>query len=236
MFRTEPAMTDFLLLPGFMCDEHLWDDIAEDLSRRGRLHFGDLTRDNTFEAMADRVLAVAPETFVLIGFSMGGFVAREIALRAPDRVEALVLINTSARGDDAEQRKRKAGMVNMAKAQRFRGLSRQSVASSVRPDRAGEEALLKRIFDMADRIGQEGFVNQLGVVRDDGHARLGEIGCPTLVVWCRDDLLRSLEESRELADGIPGARLEIVENCGHMLPLEDPAALMRVLGDWLDTL
>ncbi|MEQ8334245.1 alpha/beta fold hydrolase [Nisaea sp.] len=227
-------MTDILFLPGFMCDQHLWDDVVDGMRFLGHLHFGDLTRDRSFEAMAERVLADAPERFSLVGFSMGGFVAREIALMAPERVERLALVNTSARGDSPEQAGRKAGLAKAAEGRGFRGLSRHSILSSLHPDRRSDETLVARIREMADRIGKDGFVNQIGVVRQDGHGRLGAIACPTLVVWCRQDELRSLGEATELADGIPGARLEIVEGCGHMLPLEAPEQMAALLGAWLE--
>lgn len=227
-------MTDILFLPGFMCDRHLWDDARSGLEQLGTLHFGDLTRDRTFEAMADCVLAGAPERFSLVGFSMGGFVAREIALMAPERVERLALLNTSARGDSPEQAARKAGLAKAAEGRGFRGLSRHSILSSLHPQRQEDEELVGKIREMADRIGKDGFVNQIGVVRRDGHDLLPRISCPTLVVWSRQDVLRSLDEAQELADGIPGARLEIVEECGHMLPLEAPEETVRLLGEWLE--
>lgn len=226
-------MTDILFLPGFMCDLHLWDDIRPGMEKVGALHFGDLTRDRSFEAMAERVLSEAPQSFALVGFSMGGFVAREIALMAPERVERLALLNTSARGDSPERAERKAGLAKAAEGRGFRGLSRHSILSSLHPDRRADNDLVDRIREMANRIGKEGFVNQIGVTRKDGHDRLGAIVCPTLVVWCRQDELRSLDEARELADGIPGARLEIVEECGHMLPLEAPDQTWDLLKTWL---
>lgn len=227
-------MTDILFLPGFMCDRHLWDDVKSGLENMGALHFGDLTRDRSFEAMAERVLSEVPERFSLVGFSMGGFVAREIALMAPERVERLALLNTSARGDSPEQATRKAGLAKAAEGRGFRGLSRHSILSSLHPERQGDERFVAKIQEMADRIGKDGFVNQIGVVRQDGHDQLTRINCPTLVVWSRQDALRSLDEAQELANGIPGARLEIVEECGHMLPLEAPEKTVRLLTDWLD--
>lgn len=227
-------MTDILFLPGFMCDRHLWDDAKKDLEDLGALHFGDLTMDRSFDAMARRVLDEAPDRFSLVGFSMGGFVAREIALMAPERVERLALLNTSARGDSPEHAARKAGLAKAAEGRGFRGLSRHSILSSLHPDRRSDDTLVDRIREMADRIGKEGFVNQIGVARHDGHDSLGDITCPTLVAWCRQDELRSLDEARELSDGIPGARLKIVEDCGHMLPMEAPEQMVILLKDWLE--
>jgi pimeloyl-ACP methyl ester carboxylesterase len=63
------------------------------------------------------------------------------------------------------------------------------------------------------------------IVREADTARLADIRCPTLVVAGAEDQLRSPEEARELADGIPSARLEIVPGAGHLIPLEQPQAL-----------
>ena len=68
-------MRTLVLLPGFMCDPDLWRDMADDLGRLGALHYGNVYQDDTLEGMARRVLSEAPERFVLLGFSMGGFVA-----------------------------------------------------------------------------------------------------------------------------------------------------------------
>ena len=96
-----------VLLPGFMLDAGLWDDMAPLLAPLGPIHHGDLFQDETLDGMAARVLAAAPDRFVLVGFSMGGFVARQIARMAPERVRALVLVATSARGDSASQQARR---------------------------------------------------------------------------------------------------------------------------------
>jgi len=81
-------MRDIVLLPGFMCDNDLWRDMVPELSTLGQLHYGNVFHDDTLEGMAQRVLAEAPARFVLVGFSMGGFVARVLALMAPQRVPA----------------------------------------------------------------------------------------------------------------------------------------------------
>lgn len=78
---------------------------------------------------------------------------------------------------------------------------------------------------MGERLGREVFVRQSLIVRDADTARLADIRCPTLVVAGAEDQLRSADEARELADGIPGARLETVPGAGHLIPLEQPQAL-----------
>ena len=146
-----------VLIPGFMADASLWDDVAPALSALGPISHGDVSRAATIGEMAAHVLAEAPERFALIGFSMGGYVAREIARTAPEQVQALVLVATSARADTPEQIRRKAAAVRMMDPKRFKGLSRPGVLSSLHPDRASDETMIERVRAMSERVGSEVF-------------------------------------------------------------------------------
>jgi len=235
--RPAAASSDdtLMLLPGFMCDADLWADVAPALAPRWRIAHGDLFRDAAIETMAQTVLAAAPPRFVAVGFSMGGFVARQIALTAPHRLRALVLIATSALGTTPERaernRERRARIADAP----FRGLSRTDLRRALHPTRQDDEALVERMLAMGARLGKQVLLRQLAAEREDGHARLSEIRCPTLVVAADSDVLRPRVETDRLAAGIPGARCEIVPDCGHMIPLERPAELAALLNAWLAT-
>ncbi|MBB3213621.1 pimeloyl-ACP methyl ester carboxylesterase [Herbaspirillum sp. Sphag1AN] len=129
-------MRNLVLLPGFMLNQALWDDMRDDLATLGQLHFGDLRRDSSLAAMADRVLQDAPEQFVLAGFSMGGFVAQAIALKAPHRVRGLALLNTSSRPQTEQESAATLAQLALAERTPFKGLTSRALASSVHPSRA----------------------------------------------------------------------------------------------------
>lgn len=216
-----------ILIPGFMLDDDLWSDIAPALSACGSLYYADPTRGVSIADMAREVLRHAPDQFNLVGFSMGGYVARELVRMAPERVSKLVLIATSARGDTELQKRRKAVAIDTAD-HAFRGVSRRAIAQSLAPDREGDAAMIERIHQMSVRLGGEVFGRQASFVREGDENMLAAIRCPTLVVAGRQDRLRSIEESAELARGIPDARLEELDT-GHMIPLEAPRQLERLL-------
>jgi pimeloyl-ACP methyl ester carboxylesterase len=197
------------------------------------LHYADLRHDSTIAAMAQRALDAAPPSFVLIGFSMGGYVAREIARLAPERVRALVLVATSTRPDTPALQKRKGAIGKAAPSIAFSGLSRVAVASSLHPKERDNEALIERVRAMGMRLGGEVFRRQSMLERPGDLDRLIDIHCPTLVVAAAQDQLRSLEEARELQAGIPGAALEVIEDSGHMIPIEAPQRLAEVIVPWL---
>ena len=223
-------MRDLVLLPGFMCDADLWAGMAGDLGRLGTIHYGNVYQDDTLEGMAERVLAESPERFVLVGFSMGGFVARVLTLMAPQRVAGVVFIASSAREyTPAERARRLQGNLPGDRPRR----ANPGVALGLHPDRERDPVLLARLRAMQRRLGPEVRARQSALVRKDGYADLERITCPTLVVACRQDRLRSFGETERMARHLPHARFEIIENCGHMAPLEKPHELAALLADWI---
>jgi pimeloyl-ACP methyl ester carboxylesterase len=222
-----------LLVPGFMANETLWNDLLPRLQAFGPVVHADLRHDATIEAMARRALDAAPATFLLIGFSMGGYVAREIARLAPERVQALVLIATSTRPDTPSLQKRKGAIGRADPSIAFSGLSRTAVASSLHPRERANDALIERVRAMGMRLGGEVFRRQSMLERPGDLDRLNEIRCPTLVVAAGHDQLRSLDEAKEMQAGISGAEFALIEDSGHMIPIEAPQALGDVIVPWL---
>jgi pimeloyl-ACP methyl ester carboxylesterase len=220
-----------VLIPGFMLDRALWSDIESRLIHAGPLIHADTSVGNSIEEIAQQTLRHAPARFSLIGFSMGGYIAREIARIAPERVSRLVLIATSSRGDTEQQTLRKLEAVS-ADPSTFAGVSRKSIRQSLAPQREHDSALIEHIQAMSVRLGGETFHRQALMRREGDTRRLAEIGCPTLIIAGAHDRLRHMEEARELHMGIPDSQLAVLD-AGHMIPLEAPDALADILQDFL---
>jgi pimeloyl-ACP methyl ester carboxylesterase len=222
---------DLVLLPGFMCDEDLWADMAAALAALGNVHYGNVYEDATLEGMARRVLAASPQRFVLVGFSMGGFVARVLTLMAPERVAGVAFIASSARGYSDEEIERRKAALRSGPA-RSRPAS-AATARGLHPDREKDPVLLERLRGMQRRLGREVYARQTTMARPDGYADLERIACPSLVVACRQDRLRRFDETERMARHLPRARFAVLEDCGHMAPLERPGELTALLADWI---
>lgn len=222
-----------VLISGFMADETLWDDLLEPLAPFGPVIALALREGETIEAMAQALLPALPERFHLAGFSMGGYVAREIVRLVPERIESLMLIATSARGDTEEMiRQRRSAL--KSPPERFKGLSRPAIQSSLHPDLKDDAAILARVRDMGTRLGGHVFHRQSFIARDGDLERLSDINVATLVVSADHDLLRSDTEQDELLNGIAGAEHATIADSGHMIPLEQPQALAKVMTGWLE--
>jgi pimeloyl-ACP methyl ester carboxylesterase len=87
---------------------------------------------------------------------------------------------------------------------------------------------------MQRRLGAEVRKRQAALVRRDGYADLARIACPSLVVACRQDRLRTFAETERMARRLPNSTFSILEDCGHMAPLEKPGELASLLTSWVE--
>ena len=230
-----PARTPLVLLPGLLCDGELWRHQVATLADVAEPSVVDLTRHHDLAAMARHVLAEAPETFALAGLSMGGYLAQEIMRQAPDRVERLALLDTSARADTQERMSQGRDLMTLAQRGAFKGVTPRLLPDLIHPDRLGDRALTEAVLAMAGRVGREAFLRQQAAImhRPDSRRDLGAIHCPTLVLCGRQDALTPLAVHEEMAEKVPHATLVVVEDCGHLAPLEQPHAVSAVLRYWL---
>ena len=195
----------------------------------------DTTLDDSFAAMVQRALERAPPRFALAGLSMGGYVALEFWRQAPERVNRLALLDTSARADDDAALKRRRSFIQQAEQGRFKGVTPRLLSAFIHPDRIADRALVEAISEMAEAVGREAFLRQQKAImaRSDSLTNLAGIDVPTMVICGRQDAATPLVLSEEIADRIPGARLCVVEECGHLSAMERPHAVTALMRDWL---
>jgi len=220
-----------ILLPGQLCDEALWSAQIDGLADIAEITVGDLTLDDSVQAMAARVLAAAPARFALAGLSLGGYVAFEIIRQAPGRVTRLALMNTSARPDTEGQAERRESSVRAARIGTFKGVTPRFLPTILHPDHVAVPAIADTVLAMTERVGRRAFERQqaAAIGRPDSRPVLPVIACPTLVIGGGADRVTPPELQTEIAAGIKDARLEIFEICGHLAPLEQPDAVNRLL-------
>ena len=230
------AKTPLILLPGLLCDEALWAHQIQDLADIADMTVADLTRDSTIQDMATRVLAETPNKFALAGLSMGGHVAQEIMRQAPDRVERLALLDTSDNADTLEKTKQRKSFIAQLGVGDFKGVTEKLLPYLIHKDLLGDENLIGIIKASANNIGPDAFVRQQIALmnRPDGTGDLQYIACPTLVLCGRQDVMTPLSKHEEMAAAIPNARLVVIENCGHLSPLEKPEQVNAEMRAWLE--
>lgn len=224
-----------ILLPGLLCDEALYAHQITHLADMADMRVADLTRHDSIEEMARAVLDAAPDRFSLLGLSMGGYVAQHVALMAPDRVARLALLDTNARSDNDEQRARRRGLIELAQKGQFKGVTDRLLPLLVHDRHLENTQVVETVKAMAQHVGKEAFLRQQAALlgRADQRDRLGEIRCPTLVLCGREDKLSPVKVHAEMHRLLPISKLVVVEDCGHLPPLEQSVATTAVLRYWL---
>lgn len=226
---------NFLLLPGLLNDASLFTEQITALIPLGKVEVADLTNAETISELAASVLkATSSERIVLLGLSLGGYVAFEIMRQAPERVAGLVLIDTTARPDSAEATAKREELIELA-ATDLDAVTEQLLPRLSHPERMNHPAVRGVIQSMATGLGKEVFARQQRAImsRPDSRATLADITCPTLVICGEDDLITPPELAAEIVDGIKHAKLALIAQCGHLSTLDQPEEVSRLLVEWI---
>jgi len=220
-------------LPAF---EREYAVIAVDLAGHGRSTM--LRGRPSIDAMAADVEVVLDTLGIraahVVGLSIGGCVALALALRAPGRVRSLVLVNTFARLRPAGPRAAARMLVRLALllGAPMPALGR-FVARTLFPHPAHTGLRATAAARLAANDRRAYFAAMRAIIRFDVRRRLGEIRCPTLVIAGACDGTIPLAAKQALADGIPGARLVVVLESGHVTNWDQPATFNRIVERFL---
>jgi pimeloyl-ACP methyl ester carboxylesterase len=225
-----------VLIPGLLCDGQLWQSQVKNLVDIADIWIADHSRSDTMAGVARDILADAPfESFAMAGLSMGGYIALEIMRQARQRVTRLALLDTSPGADLPEQTQKRLDFIALAEHGKFLGITEVLLPLLIHPSRLGEHPLTEVVRSMAKKTGREAFVRQeLAIIsRADSRNLLATIECPTLVLCGRQDAITPLTLHEEMAGSIRLARLEVIEDCGHLSTLERPVEVNAALRRWL---
>jgi pimeloyl-ACP methyl ester carboxylesterase len=195
--------------------------------------FGKTERPEWLSGMDDLVLhydellrAMGIEQPVLAGFSLGGWLAAEIAVTYPERIAALVLLNS-------------AGLhVDGALTGDLAALQREQLTEAVFYDAEVADAYYRARIRPDDRLGMYRAMTTTALlawnpwVDPKLQRRLSRVRCPSLVLWAERDRLIPPVYGEAFRDAIPGARLQVLPECGHMAPIERPDEVAAAIAEF----
>lgn len=224
-----------LLIPGMLNAASVWSEVVPRLAGGAEVRIAEVWTQDSIAQMARDAwarLADLPSAtpVALCGFSMGGYVAIEMLAQAARPVAALGLLDTSARPESAEgalQREKTIAAIGRDFERVVAGIAGFATDEA----RHADAAFMERMRAELRAIGAEAAVrqNRALVGRGDHRAMLAGLSLPATVMCGRSDRVTPPALSEELAALIPGARLEWIEDAGHMTPLEQPARVAALL-------
>ncbi|MDP9227156.1 MAG: alpha/beta hydrolase, partial [Actinomycetota bacterium] len=236
--------TPVLLVHAFPLNAGMWQPQIESLGRRFRLIAPDLKGfggSEAPEAMADYSVdgyaddlrgllgALGLERIVLVGLSLGGYVALAFLRRHPEVVAALVLADSRAEADSTEgQEKRTAQQTQVREHGTARLIDSLAEALLAAPTRERSPEIVDHAKRLMDNSPQ-GYISALEAMknRPDSTTDLVKINVPTLMLVGENDAVTPPEASRKMHEHVRGSRLVVLPDAGHLSNLEAPEAFTR---------
>ncbi len=236
--------TTIVLLHGHGVDSSIWDALYEALSADYQLlkpDFSTLTNHNTIEAYAEDVYGMLQSALVekamLIGHSMGGYIALAFAERHPDMVSSLVLVNSTVLADDEARKIKRQEAIGQMKQHGSAVFISETIpkmfAESTKVNRADE--VQKRI-EMGNKMPSEALIAGVKAMatRPDRSHVVREAAFPVLVVAGKEDAIIPFDKSEQMANLLNDkGQFAALDKTGHLSMIEQPDELLRLIQEFL---
>lgn len=224
-----------VLIPGMACDMRLFEAQIRALGRDRAVSLAPPALGERMEEIASELLSQLPQKFALVGHSFGGGVAMEILRRAPERVQRIALIACSPLADTPQQAAEREPLLVKLRAGRVEEALRDLMPAEHLAPWPGRLEALNRFLAMGQELGPEIVAKQVRALqrRRDQQATLRKIRMPALVICGAYDGLTPPKRHEFMAELIPNCTLTVIEEAGHLVPMEAPEAVTAALKDWL---
>ena len=223
------------LLPGLLCDKDAWQYRQAALSDRIDVRIPDFKGIDSLKKMAEMVLQDAPQRFSVAGHSMGGRVGLELINMAPKRIDKLILLSVGAHPVNDEECEQRSSLVEEA-ASIGMGRYAASWADLMLAYQGSENSITRQCIEsMARRQSLDDFIAHItaGLGRSDQSLYLPHIAIPVLLIVGEQDRWSPVSQHEAIKQKIPEAQLAIVPDAGHMVILDQPEAVTRLLEGWI---
>ena len=229
-----------LLLPGSLCNDLLFQAQVAFFKGHREVTVANFSNCDSVEAMAAKVLNEAPAEFALAGLSMGGIVAFEMFRQAPQRIVRIALLDTNPRGELPENvpvRHQQIDDIAQGSIETLKTFVSQRLMPKYAFDSEQRLKLEPIVMEMAMDVGSVEFMNQWRALasRTDSWSTLKDIRCPTLILCGVHDALCNEKLHRDMALQVKHARLEIIQEAGHLSTLDAPEQVNKALEIWLNS-
>lgn len=224
-----------ILIPGLMNDGWVWRHQIGALSRIASVTVARTDGCGTLQEMAERIVSGTVGPLAVVGHSMGGRVALEVAALAPDRLAKLVLLDSGAHGPSEKERPGRMKLVETARSEGMAAVARDWLPPMLAAANRRNSGLIHGITEMLERCSPETFAlqQQALLTRPDRSALPPHIPCPLLAMTGSEDEWAPVAQHEAIANAAPNGRLAVIEGAGHMLPVEAPEAVTRLLSEFL---
>ncbi|MBO9665557.1 MAG: alpha/beta hydrolase [Bdellovibrio sp.] len=220
-----------VFLPGFLCDERLWQHQQESLSEVASCEVVDLRNRRNLQEMLAALDKVPVKKLHLVGFSMGAYVAQVFATQNPDRIGHLVLIGSTGTALPDAEIKTRLQMKTLLQKASFKGLSDRELRHYLHPDAYANPEIANVVREMAASNTSEMYLNQMMATLDrhDLRIQLNSLKFPMTLVGGVQDMITPKDKIEAFHKAVRRSKLHLIEGAGHFVPLEKPTELNQIL-------
>lgn len=233
-------MTKIYFIPGTMCDQRLWSDTWEHLSTLVHddiqcIHLN-IPALATVHEIAQQLPEQMDEQSYVVGFSLGGYLASEIAIKFPEKVSKLLLVSNMSSALPEAENKERLRIIQWITANGYNGIADKRIEELISPVAHTNQKIKHVIQAMDATLGQQVLLHQLKVttLRENLLPQLMTLHCP--IKFCIGDtdcLVKTSRIQAHIAQStLANKTLQILKNTGHMLPLEQPEQLANTIADY----
>lgn len=224
-----------VFLSGLLCNETVWEDVSKELEDIYDISIISFQGCDSIEMMAKKVLDLAPESFILIGHSMGGRVALEVFNQASNRVKGLGLFNTGVHPKSESEIPGRQKLLDLAKNEGISSVLKQWLFPMMSKSSLENRILMERLEQMVNSYSVEEFTNQIHALlnRPDAQSILPLINVPTLLLSGTEDKWSPISQHEKMQEFIKDSTLVIIENASHMAPIEQPKLVASAIRNCL---
>jgi 3-oxoadipate enol-lactonase len=237
-----------LFVHAFPLNRTMWAPQVSALVERSRCvaadlrGFGDSSKkgpyamDQYADDLAHLLDVLHIDKVILVGCSMGGYVSFAFWRRHRQRVRAMVLADTKATADTDEVLERRRKLIEVTRTEGTTALANLQIPSMVgKTTREKQPDTYDAVHRMMAQSPADGIVGALEAMmaRADSSDTLATIDVPTLIIVGDEDVPTPVKDARVMQAGIPGSRLEIISQAGHLSNMERPASFNHLLTEFL---
>lgn len=176
---------------------------------------------------------------VVVGLSMGGYVAFALWRRRPDLIRGLVLADTRSTPDTEEAKQKRREMIALAHERGSGAVADAQINGMLgKTTRENHPDIVESVLQMLEAAPIDGIIGSLEAMmsRPDSTDTLRSITVPTVIVVGEEDALTPVKDARAMHEALPSSRLEVIRGAGHLSNLEKPAAFNHVLSEFVSAL
>jgi 2-succinyl-6-hydroxy-2,4-cyclohexadiene-1-carboxylate synthase len=225
-------------LPGTMCDHRLWLAMINELEylrpNEFQCHFLTISEQISIDAIIDAIKKQLPnEKVILVGFSLGGYLASAFTVKYPSQIKKLMVISNMPCALPEQEIKERSRTVAWIKQNGYRGIPLKRILALLDVTAQTNNDIISLIKEMDDALGEKTLLHQLLTTtkRQNLFMQLSQLPISKYFCVGRNDKLVPVSALDEFSVMDERMKIDVFDNAGHMLPLEKP----KELANWLNS-